>query len=138
MWPGPRGARRFRPMVIPRRGLLGSLLLLAVAAPARAQGPPGQPGQPAYCPAPRDAALPTLFHIGDSTVRNGSGAGANGEWGWGDLTAAYLDTTRINVVNCALGGRSSRTFLTGGNWDRVLPNLKPGDVVLMQFGHNDG
>jgi lysophospholipase L1-like esterase len=114
-----------------RRFLLAPLTLLALATPARAQGP-------GYCPAPRDAALPTFFHIGDSTVRNGSGTGSNGEWGWGDQIAVYLDTTRVNVVNCALGGRSSRTFLTGGNWDRVLPNLKQGDVVVMQFGHNDG
>jgi lysophospholipase L1-like esterase len=82
--------------------------------------------------------LPTIFHIGDSTVRNGSGQGANGEWGWGDLTSCYFDTTRVNVVNRALGGRSSRTYLTQGHWDRTLPMLKPGDVVIIQFGHNDG
>jgi lysophospholipase L1-like esterase len=42
------------------------------------------------------------------------------------------------VQGCAIGGRSSRTFLTEGRWDAVLANLKPGDFVLMQFGHNDG
>ncbi|MEO8622957.1 MAG: rhamnogalacturonan acetylesterase, partial [bacterium] len=47
-------------------------------------------------------------------------------------------TTRINIVNRALGGRSSRTYLTGGQWDKVLPMVKRGDVVIMQFGHNDG
>lgn len=85
-----------------------------------------------------DAALPTLFYIGDSTVRNGSGAGGNGEWGWGDLTPVYFDSSRVNVVNRARGGRSSRTFLAQGLWDEVLRELKAGDVVIVQFGHNDG
>jgi lysophospholipase L1-like esterase len=118
---------------ITRRRALLAMLTLVAAAPARAQTP-----SPVQCAPPRDPAAPTLFHIGDSTVRNGDGTGANGEWGWGDLIAAYLDTTRLNVVNCALGGRSSRTFLTQGHWDKVLARLKRGDVVLMQFGHNDG
>lgn len=81
---------------------------------------------------------PTLYYIGDSTVRNGRGDGGNGQWGWGDHTATYFDTTRIRIANRALGGRSSRTFLTQGHWDRVLETLKPGDVVIIQFGHNDG
>ena len=92
---------------------------------------------PAGAQTPRDTTLNTVFYIGDSTVRNGSGNGANGQWGWGDLTSCYFDTTRVNVVNRALGGRSSRTYLTQGQWDRVLAMLKPGDVVIMQFGHND-
>ncbi|MDB4890151.1 MAG: WD40-like beta Propeller containing protein [Gemmatimonadetes bacterium] len=94
-------------------------------------------GAPPTLPAPRDAALPTVFHIGDSTVRNGSGNGANGQWGWGDMMSCYFDTTRVNVVNRALGGRSSRTYLTQGHWDRTLPMIKRGDLVIMQFGHND-
>ena len=87
---------------------------------------------------PANPRLPTLFLIGDSTVRNGRGDGANGQWGWGEPIVAYFDTIRINVVNRALGGRSSRTYLTGGNWDAVMALLKPGDFVIMQFGHNDG
>jgi lysophospholipase L1-like esterase len=87
--------------------------------------------------APRDPALPTLWLIGDSTVRNGHGDGSNGQWGWGEPLADLFDTTRINVVNRALGGTSSRTFLTQGLWNGVLRQLKPGDFVLMQFGHND-
>ncbi len=82
--------------------------------------------------------MPTLFIIGDSTVRNGQGDGKNGQWGWGDLIGVYFDSSKINVVNCALGGRSSRTFITEGHWDKVLAQLKPGDFVMMQFGHNDG
>jgi len=84
-------------------------------------------------------ALPTLFLIGDSTVRNGEGDGRNGgEWGWGDFLGAKFDTNKINVVNQAVGGLSSRTYLTQGHWDRVLAMMKKGDFVMMQFGHNDG
>lgn len=81
---------------------------------------------------------PTLFLIGDSTVKNGSGKGQGGLWGWGDEIAPLFDASKIRVANRALGGRSSRTFLTEGLWDKVVAELKPGDYVLMQFGHNDG
>ncbi|GAB3573930.1 hypothetical protein GCM10027578_35770 [Spirosoma luteolum] len=81
---------------------------------------------------------PTLYIIGDSTVRNGSGKGSDGLWGWGSVLHTYFDTTRIAIENHAIGGRSSRTFLTEGRWDKIMATLKPGDFVLMQFGHNDG
>lgn len=82
-------------------------------------------------PAPR---LPTLFIIGDSTVNNST----KGLQGWGTPIAEFFDTKRINVVNRARGGRSSRTFLTEGLWQQVVDQLQSGDFVLMQFGHNDG
>jgi lysophospholipase L1-like esterase len=88
---------------------------------------------------PVNPKLPTLFLIGDSTVRTGSkGNGENGQWGWGAPIAGFFDRTRINVLNRAWGGTSSRTFQTQGFWDKVLADLKPGDFVMMQFGHNDG
>ncbi|MDM4765267.1 rhamnogalacturonan acetylesterase [Pelomonas sp. SE-A7] len=83
----------------------------------------------------RDAQLPTLFIIGDSTVRS---AGQGGAWGWGEKIAAFFDEKKLNVVNRAIGGRSSRTFLTEGRWEAVAAQLKAGDHVLIQFGHNDG
>lgn len=77
---------------------------------------------------------PALHTIGDSTVRN-----ANKEtWGWGTPIADLFDTTRIHVENNAMAGRSTRTFLSEGRWNKVLETLKPGDFVTMQFGHNDG
>lgn len=88
-------------------------------------------------PMPADNRLPTLFLIGDSTVRNGRGDGEDGQWGWGDYVGAFFDEDSINVVNRAVGGLSSRTYLTQGHWDRVLGMLKTGDFVVMQFGHND-
>ncbi len=80
---------------------------------------------------------PTVFTIGDSTVKNGQGNGAGGLWGWGDPIAQYFDTTKVAVKNHALGGTSSRTYQSKGLWKVVLDQLKKGDFVLMQFGHND-
>lgn len=87
---------------------------------------------------PIDKKLSTLFLVGDSTVKNGSGDGANKQWGWGEPLVAYFDATKITVLNRARGGRSSRTYQTEGLWEQVLTAMKPGDVVLIQFGHNDG
>jgi lysophospholipase L1-like esterase len=85
-----------------------------------------------------DPGLPALYVIGDSTVRTGSlGNGANGQWGWGAPIADYFDRGKINVENHAMGGTSSRTYRSLGLWDKVLDKIKPGDYVIMQFGHND-
>ena len=81
---------------------------------------------------------PVFYIIGDSTVRNGDGSGRNQQWGWGSFMADHFDTTKIAIRNHAIGGRSSRTFITEGRWDRILATLKKGDYVIMQFGHNDG
>lgn len=80
---------------------------------------------------------PVFYIIGDSTVRNGDGSGKNGQWGWGSFMAEYFDTSKISVQNHAIGGRSSRTFITEGRWEKIINNLKKGDYVIMQFGHND-
>jgi lysophospholipase L1-like esterase len=82
-----------------------------------------------------NAALPTFHIVGDSTVRSG-GTGA-GLWGWGERIAPFFDTNKINVVNHAIGGRSARTFYTDGHWTKTLATVKPGDYVIVQFGHND-
>jgi lysophospholipase L1-like esterase len=88
-------------------------------------------------PEPANPELPSLVLIGDSTVRNGRGDGAGGQWGWGDYLGASFDPAKVNVVNRAVGGLSSRTFLTQGHWARALTLLRKGDFVVLQFGHND-
>jgi len=99
--------------------LAGLALLLAAASAA----------EPA-----RDAERrPTLFIVGDSTVKNGT----KGQQGWGDPLIGLFDRERIKVENHAVGGRSSRTFRTEGRWDKVLAAARPGDFVLIQMGHND-
>ncbi|MDR3458386.1 MAG: GDSL-type esterase/lipase family protein [Verrucomicrobiae bacterium] len=100
----------------------------ATNAPARVRRPENLPANP---------ALPSLFLIGDSTVRNGTGLGVGGQWGWGDKIAVFFDTSKLNVVNRALGGTTARTFYRD-LWPRVLAMIKPGDFVIMQFGTNGG
>lgn len=78
-------------------------------------------------------AKPTLWLIGDSTVQ----VWTPGQNGWGTHLPQFFDKEKIEIVNKAKGGRSTRTFLSDGRWDEVLAELKPGDFVLMQFGHND-
>jgi lysophospholipase L1-like esterase len=115
-------------------GVLLSLLLIATTT-AFTQAPttPDAPPQTTVTQnAPLNPALPTVFIVGDSTARN------QADLGWGDHFAHYFDTTRINVANRAHAGRSSRTFINEGSWDKVLAEMKPGDFVLLQMGHNDG
>ncbi len=138
--------------------------LVALIALAAQQAPPATPTPPSASPTapatppttprpPQDAAtqekglgltapanpnLPSLILIGDSTVRNGHGLGSDGLWGWGAPIADLFDPTKINVVNRAIGGLSSHSYISGGHWDLALSIIKPGDIVLIQWGHNDG
>lgn len=80
-----------------------------------------------------DPALPTLWIAGDSTAAPGSATAV----GWGVPFGTYFDPMKINVANRARGGRSSRTFITDGSWEKLITNVKRGDFVLIQFGHND-
>ena len=86
---------------------------------------------------PANPKLPTLFLVGDSTVRNGHADGANGQWGWGEPLVEFFDTSKINVDNRAIGGRSSRSYIMEDEWAETLAFVKPGDVILFQWGHND-
>ena len=105
-----------------RRPTLAASLILLMASPV----------------ALADDRPATVFLVGDSTVLNGSGKGGGGLWGWGNFLADHLDPAKARVENRARGGRSSRTYLTEGLWDKVVADLRPGDLVLIQFGHNDG
>lgn len=79
-----------------------------------------------------NSKLPTLYIVGDSTLKSNAPMR-----GWGQELAQFFDQTKINVVNRAIGGRSSRTFENEGRWNNVLAELKKGDFVIIQFGHND-
>lgn len=119
--------------------LAGALFAIAARAqtPATATPPPAPDlaKNPAPVVAPLNPALPTIFVAGDSTAARGQGAR---QQGWGVPFADYFDPAKVNVANRARGGRSSRTFIAEGSWDRILADLKAGDIVLIQFSHNDG
>ncbi len=107
--------------------LLGLAALLLSLPCAHAQNTSGPP------PAATPAKIPQLFIVGDSTA-NSSGQ----VLGWGTPFAKYFDPAKILVLNRARAGRSSKTFILEGLWDKVLAEMHPGDYVLIQFGHNDG
>ena len=102
----------------------------ATQEPAAVPPPPPQVNLPQR--APLNPALPTIFVVGDSTASNGP------DLGWGDHLAHYFDTTKVNVANRAHAGRSSRSYMIEGAWDKTLAEIKPGDFVLLQWGQNDG
>jgi len=79
----------------------------------------------------------TIFTIGDSTCANKPLSNENLERGWGQALSSYFDSRYVVVDNHALNGRSSLSFRNEGRWNVVLERIKPGDYVLIQFGHND-
>ena len=78
----------------------------------------------------------TVFMIGDSTMANKSLKNGNKERGWGMALPCYFDEG-IRVENHAVNGRSSKSFVDEGRWQKVVDRIKPGDYVFIQFGHND-
>jgi rhamnogalacturonan acetylesterase len=76
---------------------------------------------------------PVVWLIGDSTVQNRNA----GLLGWGTPFAQAVDLNQVEVQNKAIGGRSSRTYYRD-HWPEVRKALRPGDWLLVQFGHNDG
>ena len=79
---------------------------------------------------------PRLFVAGDSTASEYKPNPKN-QQGWGAVLQPFFDETKLRVVDVARGGRSSRTFITEGHWDRMLADVHAGDFVIIQFGHND-
>ena len=149
-------------MTITNRLLTSSALLALAAAAAQAQQPPATGTRPAATaaanpytrvanpapavPNPRDQlpftndkltglnpALPTLFIAGDSTAATGNATTR----GWASCLADYFDTTKVNLVNRGVGGARFNTYM-GPTWDAIVAALKPGDFVVIQFGHNSG
>ena len=84
----------------------------------------------------RTEGKPVVFFTGDSTVKNADKAD-DGMWGWASQAATVFDESKITLVNAARAGRSTRSFIREGLWDKVYNSLQPGDYVTIQFGHND-
>ncbi len=79
---------------------------------------------------------PRVFLCGDSTGKN-KDKEADGMWGWGSQGYTIFDEKKCTFINAARAGRSLRTYHHDGLWHEVYSDLRPGDYVLIQFGHND-
>ena len=84
----------------------------------------------------REKGKPVVWFTGDSTVKN-TDKDKNGMWGLGSQAYIVFDKKKITCYNAAQAGRSTRTYLNEGRWDKVYNSLEPGDFVFIQFGHND-
>jgi len=103
-----------------------------------------------------DQKVTHIYLIGDSTMADYTGNYEPGKdymkvrypiTGWGQVFQPFFvkDSLRglnslkdsVKIIDRAYGGRSTRTFFQEGRWRYVYENLKPGDYVMMQFGHND-
>lgn len=84
----------------------------------------------------REKGKPVVWFTGDSTVKN-TDKDKNGMWGLGSQAYTVFDKNKITCYNAAQAGRSTRTYLNEGRWDKVYNALQPGDYVFIQFGHND-
>jgi lysophospholipase L1-like esterase len=100
-----------------RRLLLASLLVLALVGV-------------------RWAAPVTVYLAGDSTMAPKL-AEKRPETGWGEALQPCFDPGTVRVENRAKNGRSTRSFIEEGLWRAITDSLRPGDYVLIQFGHND-
>jgi polygalacturonase/lysophospholipase L1-like esterase len=78
----------------------------------------------------------TVYTIGDSTMANKNTNG-NPERGWAMALPAFFDATEVKIENHAMNGRSTKSFIDEGRWEKVVNKLKSGDYVFIQFGHND-
>lgn len=77
----------------------------------------------------------TVYLIGDSTMCDYE-LGRAPITGWG-MPFRYFFDSSVRIANHAKGGRSTRTFLSENRWQPIVDQLKEGDFVIIQFGHND-
>jgi lysophospholipase L1-like esterase len=87
-------------------------------------------------PVNREKGKPVVWITGDSTVKNAD-KDKNGMWGWGSQANTIFNEKKITIYNAAMAGRSSRSYIREGRWEKVYNSLQPGDFVLIEFGHND-
>ncbi len=107
--------------------------------PAKAGVPVGiaeivvTPIAPAVRPA---GALPAIFTLGDSTVKSYTFDEAPMS-GWGQVFDHLFDPRSVKVINYSIGGRSFRNAYAEGRLNDLLLTGHSGDIVMIQFGHND-
>ena len=78
----------------------------------------------------------TIYLAGDSTMAI-KAADKRPETGWGERLQQYFDETKVKIENHAQNGRSTKSFIDEGRWQKIVDSLKKGDYVFIEFGHND-
>ena len=84
----------------------------------------------------RAAPVITIYLAGDSTMAQKEN-NKRPETGWGEALGACFNPSTVRIVNRAMNGRSTKSFVSEGRWKAIVDSLKPGDYVAIQFGHND-
>jgi len=79
---------------------------------------------------------PRVHLAGDSTMADKPTEPPNPEHGWGQLLPKFFKDPAM-IVNHAANGKSTRSFITEGRWQKLVDALQPGDWVIIQFAHND-
>lgn len=78
----------------------------------------------------------TIFLAGDSTMAPKL-ADKRPETGWGEMLGGHFKEGKVRIENRAMNGRSTKTFISEGRWQKIVDEVKKGDFVFVQFGHND-
>lgn len=97
---------------------------------------PGNDGEETFVstPLPADSRI---YVVGDSTVCSFSDNYYLPRYGYGTQLAEYLNVSSSQIVNLAMSGRSSKSFLTESNYNTLTSSIKSGDYLIIGFGHND-
>ncbi len=101
-----------------------------------AGGSAGMGGAVPSCTSTSPSDAVTVYTVGDSTMSEYDSQ-SYPRMGWGQPLGDLFDANCARVLDKALSGRSSKSFLDEGAWTPVRDGLKSGDFVLIQFGHND-
>ena len=78
----------------------------------------------------------TIFMAGDSTMAIKQ-PDKRPETGWGEMLGQHFKDGKVRIENRAMNGRSTRSFAAEGRWQKIIDEVKKGDFVFIQFGHND-
>jgi lysophospholipase L1-like esterase len=82
------------------------------------------------------SAQVTIYLAGDSTMAQKLPE-KRPETGWGEMLGHHFKDGTVRIDNRAQNGRSTKTFISEGRWQAIIDDLKRGDYVFIQFGHND-
>lgn len=129
-----------------RTGAWGGVIVAATVIASAGCGTPSQPAAPTAAPAasaperawpfPVATVHPALHLVGDSTMADKPPLPVHPERGWGQLLREFMREP-ARVVNHAANGRSTKRFVDEKRWAHLLTQVQAGDVVVIQFGHND-